>query len=216
MEPRPQQRLAMERMSAMRSARPLPWFALPERFYGKLEQILDGWRFDHLVDGLCSRFYTGSSAREAMLPASTYFRLLMIGLFEGIESVEAMAWRTRDSVVLRRFLGSGRAAAAPDLIQVARTRLQIDAAIHDEVFQWLLTALNDCLVDDRSEEAGVRVAAPPRWMRARRYSDFLRHFHSSTEAGVEAARACGDEGRHAKPRRATDPRDHPAADHTVR
>jgi hypothetical protein len=36
-----------------------------------------------------------------------YFRLLLIGYFEGIDSERGIAWRANDSLALRRFLRVG-------------------------------------------------------------------------------------------------------------
>jgi len=216
-DPMTRRRLAAEQMPAAGATPPSPslsWLALPEPFYKKLQQILDGWRFDHLVNGLCRRFYAAPRDRGTLLQASTYFRLLMLGLFEGIDSAEGIAWRTNDSVVLRRFLGSGREAPVPDAWQVTRTRLRIDASVHDEVFRWLVRALNDCVLAGDAEALGLRVEGCPPWERARRYPDFLRRFLSTTPAGEDAAGAKGAGGGGGEAFPAADRGEHRSGDQT--
>jgi hypothetical protein len=176
------------------------WLASPAPFYAKLQQILEAWRFDRLVDGLCARFYAGPDVPGAVLNASTYFRLLMIGLFEGIDSDVGIAWWIKDSGVLRCFLGGGRPMRVPDVAQVAQTRLLIDAAMHDEVFQWVLTALNDCVTADATEPDGACL----RWARVLRYPDFLQSFLGTPTPAKRAGRPRGDGGRTGQARRVLD------------
>jgi transposase len=72
-------------------------------FYARLNEILDQHDFDGFVEGLCERFY----AREGRpgLPPGRYFRLLLIGYFEGLDAERAIAWRAADSFAVREFLG---------------------------------------------------------------------------------------------------------------
>ena len=52
--------------------------------------------------------------RPSMAPG-VYFRCLLIGYFEGLDSERGIAWRTTDSLSLRKFLGyaAGRGDAGP-------------------------------------------------------------------------------------------------------
>lgn len=130
--------------------------AAPERFYGKVQQILEGWRFDALVQSLCARFYADVTEFDAVLLPQTYFRLLLIGWMEGIvEGDGGIVRRIESSDVLRRFVGGGRPAGVPAADQVARTRALIDRAMHEEVFHWVLTALDDCATADVTEPVGA-------------------------------------------------------------
>ena len=54
-------------------------------FYTRLNQILDKAGFDHYVEGLCQRFYADEVGRPG-LPPGRYFRLLLIGYFEGLDA----------------------------------------------------------------------------------------------------------------------------------
>jgi transposase len=72
-------------------------------FYTRLNQILDTHDFDGYVEGLCQRFYADEG--RPGLPPGRYFRLLLIGYFEGLDAERAIAWRAADSFALREFLG---------------------------------------------------------------------------------------------------------------
>ena len=55
--------------------------------------------------------------------AGRYFRLLLIGYFDGIDSERGIAWRAADSLALRSFLGVGLNEMPPDHSTISRTRL---------------------------------------------------------------------------------------------
>jgi hypothetical protein len=73
-------------------------------FYQRLNQVLDAHAFDAFAEAQCARFYADGVGRPGLTPG-TYFRLLLIGYFEGIDSERGIAWRTADSLALRDFLG---------------------------------------------------------------------------------------------------------------
>lgn len=75
------------------------------------------------------------------LPPAVYFRLLLIGYFEGIDSERGIAWRVADSLTLREFLGYELSEAPPDHSTISRNRRLIDLESHQEVFAWMLTLL---------------------------------------------------------------------------
>ena len=66
-----------------------------------------------------------------------YFRLLLVGYFEGLDSERGMAWRAADSLAVRSFLGLGLEEPAPDHSTISRTRRLIDVETHREVFGWI-------------------------------------------------------------------------------
>jgi hypothetical protein len=72
-------------------------------FYARLNQIPGQQDFDGFVEGLCARFYADEG--RPGLPPGRYFRLLLIGYFEGLDAERAIAWRAADSFALRDFLG---------------------------------------------------------------------------------------------------------------
>jgi transposase len=83
--------------------------ALP--FYTRLNQVLDRADFDHYVESLCQRFYADEVGRPSLAPGR-YFRLLLIGYFEGLDGERAIARRAADSFALREILGVGAAGGA--------------------------------------------------------------------------------------------------------
>lgn len=99
--------------------------------------MLDQNHFDTFVEGLCQRFYARKVGRPSLAPG-VYFRLLLIGYFEGIDSERGIAWRANDSLGLRRFLRVGLEESAPDHSTISRTRRLIDLETHREVFGWVL------------------------------------------------------------------------------
>ena len=76
------------------------------------------------------------------LPPGIYFRLLLIGYFEGIDSERGIAWRAADSLALRDFLGVGLDEAPPDHSTISRTRRLIALETHRAVFTWVLQCLS--------------------------------------------------------------------------
>jgi transposase len=109
-------------------------------FYQRLNQVLDTHGFDVFVEAQCAPFYATTVGRPSLVPG-TYFRLLLIGYFEGIDSERGIAWRTADSLALRSFLGLGLEEAPPDHSTISRTRRLIDLETHRAVFTWILQIL---------------------------------------------------------------------------
>ena len=109
-------------------------------FYESLNRILDQGEFDGHVERLCAPFYAETMGRPSLAPGR-YFRLLLIGYFEGLDSERAIAWRAADSFALRRFLDMELVEAPPDHSTISRTRRLIDLETHREVFTWILKQL---------------------------------------------------------------------------
>lgn len=109
-------------------------------FYRRLNEVLDKEGFDDFVEAVCERFYAETMGRPSMPPA-VYFRLLLIGYFEGVDSERGIAWRVADSLSLREFLGYELTDGTPDHSTISRTRRLIDLEAHQEVFAWVLRVL---------------------------------------------------------------------------
>src|SRR5262250_1775574 len=110
-------------------------------FYERLNILLDKRKFDGFAESACRRFYS-KTGRPGLVPA-IYFRLLLVGYFEGIDSERGIAWRAADSLGLRRFLGIGIDEQTPDHSTISRTRRLIDVETHRKVFFWILEVLRD-------------------------------------------------------------------------
>ena len=111
-------------------------------FYDKLNEVLAGWKFDAFVEARCAPFYAQKLGRPSLAPG-IYFRLLLIGYFEGIDSERGIAWRCADSLSLRSFVGYQIDEVSADHSTISRTRRLIDLETHQAVFQWVLKVLAD-------------------------------------------------------------------------
>lgn len=111
-------------------------------FYERLNHLLREHDFDRFVEGKCQRFYAATMGRPGLAPG-IYFRLLLIGYFEGIDSERGIAWRAGDSLSIREFVGIPLNEGAPDHTTISRTRRLIDLETHRHVFGWVLELLAD-------------------------------------------------------------------------
>jgi transposase len=105
-------------------------------FYQRLNALLDDHHFDPFVEGLCQSFYDATIGRPGLVPG-IYFRLLLVGYFEGIDAERGIAWRAGDSLTIRRFLRIALDEAVPDHSTISRTRRLIDVETHRAVFTWV-------------------------------------------------------------------------------
>ena len=124
-------------------------------FYTRLNALLDAHDFDPFVEGLCRGFYAQVMGRPSLAPGR-YFRLLLVGYFEGIDSERGIAWRATDSLAVRSFLRLGLEDAPPDHSTISRTRRLIDLETHRAIFTW---------VQQRLVEAGLLTSGVPRAVR---------------------------------------------------
>ena len=111
-------------------------------FYERLNRVLDAAGFDAFVEAQCAQFYADGVGRPSLAPGR-YFRLLLLGYFEGLDSERAMAWRAADSLSIRHFLDLELHDAPPDHSTLSRTRRLIDVETHHAVFTWVLQRLAD-------------------------------------------------------------------------
>lgn len=109
-------------------------------FYVRLNLILAAHGFDAFVESECASFYSDSRGRPS-IPPGVYFRMLLIGYFERIDSERGICWRCSDSLSLRAFLGLGLEEKAPDHSSLSRIRNRLPIEVHQEVFQWILELL---------------------------------------------------------------------------
>ncbi len=113
------------------------------RFYEGLESLLVAAGFDRFAEDLCRRFYTNKTKRgRPSVPPGVYFRMLLIGYFEGIESERGICWRCADSLSLKSFLGYQVHEATPDHSTLSRIRTRLEPDVYDEVFRWVLEVLD--------------------------------------------------------------------------
>jgi transposase len=159
-------------------------------FYQRLNQLLEESRFDEFVEGRCRRFYAEKRGRPSLAPGM-YFRLLLMGYFEGIDSERGIAWRTNDSLALRRFLRVGLDETPPDHSTISRTRRLIDVETHREVFTWVLEVLaakgllkgQTLGVDATTLEANAALRTIVRRDTGEGYQEFLQRL--AQESGIK-------------------------------
>jgi transposase len=108
-------------------------------FYQRLNLLLDEAGFDRWVEGRCVAYYVCEEPRgQPSLPPGVYFRMLLVGYFEGLDSQRGIAWRCSDSLSLRAFLGLPLGHRTPDHSTLTNTRQRLPADVFDEVFQFVL------------------------------------------------------------------------------
>ena len=120
------------------------WVEMPRSpghaFYDKLQGVLIAAGFDRFIETQCAVDYAPRLGRPS-LPPGRYFRMLLIGYFEGIDSERGLEWRCADSLSLRDFLRLGERERVPDHSWLSRTRSRLSLEVHDQVFSWVLKRL---------------------------------------------------------------------------
>jgi transposase len=111
-------------------------------FYDRLNHILDEHKFDQKVEAVCRKFYKKSPYGRPSIAPGVYFRSLLIGYFEGLDSERGIAWRVADSLSLRKFLGYALDEATPDHSTISRTRRLYWLETHKAVFRWVIKILS--------------------------------------------------------------------------
>lgn len=113
-------------------------------FYRRLNQLLGEAGFDRWIEGKCAPHYDAADKPgRPSIPPGTYFRMLLVGYFEGIESQRGIAWRCADSLSLHEFLGVAAHEPTPDHSTLTNTRKRLPAEIFDDVFQFVLKLANE-------------------------------------------------------------------------
>jgi transposase len=159
-------------------------------FYERLNGILDKAGYDTHVERLCAPFYAETMGRPSIEPGR-YFRLLLIGYFEGLEAEREIAWRAADSFALRRFLHLELVERPPDHSTISRTRRLIDLETHREVFTWILKQLAEAGlvkgktigIDATTLEANAALRSIVRRDSGESYQEFLTKLAQSS--GIE-------------------------------
>src|SRR5579863_1072156 len=150
-------------------------------FYGKVNEVLEQRKLDQRLEHLCRRFYKPVFGRPSMAPG-VYFRLLLIGFFEGIDSERGIAWRVADSLSLREFLGFSVTEQTPDHSTISRTRRLLPVETHQAVFRWFVRVLGEegliegqtIAIDATTLEANAAMRSIRRRDDGRRYEEYLK------------------------------------------
>jgi transposase len=159
-------------------------------FYRAVNRVLADQGFDRYVERLCAKFYAKKMGRPGLAPG-VYFRSLLLGFFEGIDSERGIAWRAADSLSLRDFLGVPASKLTPDHSTISRTRRLIDVETHQAVFTWVLGVLDGAGlikgktigVDATTLEANAAMRSIVRRDDGRTYQTFLEDLAKAS--GIE-------------------------------
>src|SRR3954464_6931062 len=160
-------------------------------FYDRLNKILSEHKFDARVEALCRKFYKKSPYGRPSLVPGVYFRALLIGYFEGWDSERGIAWRTSDSLSLRKFLGYALDEATPDHSTISRTRRLYWLETHTAIFRWVLKILDEeglvsgrtVSIDATTLEANAALKSIVRRENGQSYNDYLKELAKA--AGIE-------------------------------
>jgi transposase len=109
-------------------------------FYSKLNQVLQEAGFDDYVEKLCEPYY--KEGGRPSIPPGVYFRMVLIGYFEGLDSQRGIAWRCADSLGLRTFLGCSISEETPVHASMTIIRKRLPETIFDQVFSFVLGLLD--------------------------------------------------------------------------
>jgi len=159
-------------------------------FYERLNEVLAEHAFDRRIEHLCRRYYRGRVGRPSMAPG-VYFRMLLVGYFEGLDSERAIAWRVADSLSLRKFLGYGLDEKTPDHSTLSRTRRLYWLSTHQAVFGWVLKVLateglvrgDTIAIDATTLEANAAMRSVVRRDTGEAYDAYIRQLAEA--AGLE-------------------------------
>ena len=159
-------------------------------FYGRLNQILDHHHFDRRMEQLCRRYYKGRLGRPSITPG-VYFRSLLLGYFEGIDSERGIAWRLADSLSMRKFIGYALTEETPDHSTLSRTRRLYSVETHKAIFRWVLKILakeglvegKTVSIDATTLEANAALRSLVRRDNGQKYDDYLEDLAQA--AGID-------------------------------
>ena len=120
------------------------WDEIPKSpghaFYDRLQSLLNNAGFDRFAEELCAPLYATRKGRPS-IPPGRYFRMHLVGYFEGIESERGIEWRCADSLSLREFLLLDAGQSVPDHSSLSRIRSRLPLELHQEVFAWVLDVI---------------------------------------------------------------------------
>jgi transposase len=156
--------MAMGREGEVQGDLVVTWAEMPRSpghaFYDRLQELLQEAGFDAFVEGVCKPYYAARMGAPS-LPPGRYFRIHMIGYFEGIDSERGIAWRCADSFSLRDFLRLSNRDKVPDHSWLSRTRSRLPHEAHEKVFGFVLK-----LVAERGLVRGERIGVDGSTMEA--------------------------------------------------
>jgi transposase len=163
-------------------------------FYDRLQEVLIAGGFDLFVETACQPYYAPKMGAPS-LPPGRYFRMHMVGYFEGIASERGIAWRCSDSMSLRDFLRLENREEVPDHSWLSKTRGRLPREVHERVFGWVLKLVAEqglvkgkrIGVDASTMEANAALRTIVRREDGRTYREMLRRM--AKESGIDTPTA---------------------------
>lgn len=174
------------------------------RFYEALDKLLVEAGFDAKIEALCEQYYAAADrpGRPSLAP-SLFFRMMLVGFFEGIASERGIAWRCADSMSLRDFLGLAPHVPVPDSSTVSRTRRRLPVDVFEEMFR-LVLAIVDAKgllsgrvrgVDSTYLKADASMRSIVRKDSDEDYRSYIKRVAAEAESEVAAAKSTDDDER---------------------
>lgn len=159
-------------------------------FYKRLNEVLRGAEFDRYVEELCAPYYADGIGRPG-IPPGVYFRMLLVGYFEGIGSQRGIAWRANDSLSVREFLGLSLTEQAPDHSSLTVIRKRLPFRVHEQVFEKVLSMAREAglvkgkrvAVDSTMLEANAAMKGIVRKATGEDWKAYVKRL--AKEAGIE-------------------------------
>jgi IS5 family transposase len=159
-------------------------------FYQKLNDVLAEAQFDRWIEKRCEPFYAAKLGRPS-IPPGVYFRMILVGYFEGIASQRGIAWRCSDSRSLAEFLGVPADKSTPDHSSMSRVHDRLPLEIHEEMFVFVLKIAAEkkllhgktTAVDSTTLEANAAMKSIERKDSGEDYQAYLARL--AQEAGIE-------------------------------
>lgn len=159
-------------------------------FYQKLNDLLAEAQFDRWIEKRCEAYYAASLGRPS-IPPGVYFRMVLVGYFEGIASQRGIAWRCSDSRSLAGFLGIPINETTPDHSSMTRVHQRLPLEVHEEVFVFVLKIAADkkllhgktVAVDSTTLEANAAMKSIERKDSGEDWKEYLTRL--AQEEGIE-------------------------------
>ncbi len=159
-------------------------------FYARLNELLKEASFDRFVEEMCEPFYAERQGRPS-IPPGVYFRMLLIGYFEGIDSQRGIAWRCADSRSLQEFLGFKPTERSPDHSSLTVIRKRLLVEVHQEVFAFVVKLAKSrgmvkgrtLAIDSTTLEANAAMKSIVRRDTGKEWKEYVRGL--AEDAGIE-------------------------------
>ena len=174
------------------------WSEMPRSpghvFYDRLQSVLVEADFDGFAEALCKPYYAARMGAPSV-PPGRYFRMHLVGYFEGIGSERGLSWRCSDSLSLRDFLRLESRDRVPDHSWLSKTRSRLPHEVHQAIFDWVLAQIAEAGlvkgerigVDATTMEANAALRNIVRRDTAEGYREMLERL--AQESGIETPTA---------------------------